>query len=276
MANSRYGIRSRSGLINPIIESTSYDSSAIAFIDATGITDQTIQSALNTLVKSLKTNGIWDKIKVAYPLVGGTSSTHKFNLKNPIDTNAGFRLTFSGGWTHDSNGITGNGLNSYADTYFKPSVEYANANSSHMSNYCRTNSTGSYLEMGCQTPTSAFKFYNWFSTTCYISLNDNTGSTSGLVSGRADAMMIASRTSSTSMFVKRNNGNAVTLSSTAGALVTQNLYIGNLNNNGTPLAGSYSNRNYCWFSVGDSLTTTDATNLNLAVQQFQLNLGRQI
>jgi hypothetical protein len=276
MANSRFGLRTKRGLISSVIESTYFDADAIAFIDAAAITDATQQSALNTLVISLKTNSIWTKIKAAYPLIGGTSASHKFNLKNPLDTDAAFRLTFSGGWTHDANGITGNGLNTYANTFFKPSVEFANANSSHMSNYCRTNSTGNYLEMGCQIPTSAFKLYNWLSNTAYISLNDNTGSTSGLVSGRADAMMVASRTSSTSMFVKRNNGNPVTLTSNAAGLVTQNLYLGNLNNNGTVLAGNYSNRNYCWFSVGDSLTTTDATNLNLAVQQFQLTLGRQI
>lgn len=276
MANSRYGIRSRSGLINPIIESTSYDSSAIAFIDATGITDSTIQSALNTLVKSLKANSLWDKIKTAYPLVGGTSSTHKFNLKNPVDTNAGFRLTFSGGWTHDSNGITGNGLNSYADTYFKPSVEYANANGSHMTFYCKTNSSGTYPDMGCQTPSSAFKFYNNYSGVAYISMNDNTGSSSTPQGARSDSMVIASRTSSTSMFVKRNNGTPVTFTSTSGSLVSQNLYLGALNNNGIISPAQYTNRTYCWYSIGDSLTTTDATNLNLAIQQFQLSLGRQI
>jgi len=276
MANSRYGIRTKTGQINTVLQSASYDSDAITFITNAGITDTIQQSAIDTLVKSLKDNSLWAKIKCAYPLVGGTSSTHKFNLKNPVDTDAGFRLTFSGGWTHDSNGITGNGSNSYANTYFKPSVEYANANSSHMSNYCKTNSTGTYLEMGCQTPSSAFKFYNNYSGTAYISLNDATGSSSGLQGARAEAMMIASRTSSTSMFIKRNNGTPVTFTSTSGALVPQFLYIGALNNNGIISPAQYTNRTYCWFSVGDSLSTTDATNLNLAVQQFQLTLGRQI
>ena len=276
MANSRLGIRTRNGQINTVIQSASYDSDALTFITTAGITDTTQQSAIDILVKSLKTNSIWDKIKCAYPLVGGTSASHKFNLKNPVDTDAGFRLTFSGGWTHDSNGITGNGLNTYANTFFKPSVQYANANSSHMSNYCRTNSSGTYLEMGCQLPGSAFKLYNNYSGVAYISLNDNTSSSSTVQGARADTMMIASRTSSTSMFVKRNNGTEVTLTSTSSSLVTQNLYLGALNNNGVISPAQYTNRTYCWFSVGDSLTTTDATNLNLAVQQFQLTLGRQI
>jgi hypothetical protein len=276
MANSRFGLRTKRGLISSVIESTYFDADTIAFIDAAAITDATQQSALNTLVISLKTNSIWTKIKAAYPLIGGTSASHKFNLKNPLDTDAAFRLTFSGGWTHDANGITGNGLNSYANTFFKPSVQYANANSSHLSNYCKTNSSGAYLEMGCQLPGSAFKFYNFYSGTAYISLNDNTSSTSGLASGRADAMMTASRTSSTSMFVKRNNSTEITLTSTSSSLVTQNLYLGALNNNGVISPAQYTNRTYGWFSIGDGLTTTEATNLNLAVQQFQLTLGRQV
>jgi len=276
MANSRLGLRTKKGLISSIIESTYFDADAIAFIDAAAITDLTQQSAINTLVISLKTNSLWTKIKAAYPLIGGTSSSHKFNLKNPLDTDAAYRLTFSGGWSHDSNGITGNGLNSYCHTYFKPSVDLASANSSHMSNYCKTNSSGTYLEMGCQTPASAFKFYNNYSGTAYISLNDATGSSSGLQGARAEAMMIASRTSSTSMFIKRNNGTPVTFTSTAGALVPQFLYLGALNNNGIISPAQYTNRTYCWFSIGDSLSTTDATNLNLAVQAFQLTLGRQI
>jgi len=81
---------------------------------------------------------------------------------------------------------------------------------------------------------------------------------------------------STSMFIKRNNGTPVTFTSTSGALVPQFLYIGALNNNGIISPAQYTNRTYCWFGVGDSLSTTDATNLNLAVQQFQLTLGRQI
>ena len=276
MANSRFGLRTRKGLISSVIESTYFDADAIAFIDAAGITDTTQQSALNTLVISLKTNSIWTKLKAAYPFIGGTSASHKFNLKNPLDTDAAFRLLFSGGWTHDANGITGNGLNTYAHTYFKPSVEFANPNGSHMSFYCRSYSSGAYPDMGCQTPTSAFKFYNFYSGTAYISLNDNTASTSGLASGRSDAMMIASRTSSTSMFVKRNGGSPITLTSTANALVPQFLYLGALNNNGIISPAQYTNRTYCWYSTGDSLSTTDATNLNLAIQQFQLTLGRQI
>ena len=81
------------------------DPDAQAFLNAAGITDATITTAIDTLVIQLKAIGVWNKMKAIYPFVGGTATTHKFNLKNPADTNAAFRLVFFGGVTHDNTGI---------------------------------------------------------------------------------------------------------------------------------------------------------------------------
>lgn len=95
----------------------SYDSDAQAFFTATGITDATQKTAVNTLVTALKAASIWTKYVAIYPFVGGAATTHKFNLKDPQDTDAAYRLTFSGGWTHNANGVTGNGTTGAARTY---------------------------------------------------------------------------------------------------------------------------------------------------------------
>jgi len=94
-----------------------FDPAAQAFITAAGITDPTQQSAINNLVIGLKADGLWTNMTAIYPFVGGTATTHKYNLKDPRDLDAAYRLSFSGGWTHNANGITGNGVNSYADTF---------------------------------------------------------------------------------------------------------------------------------------------------------------
>jgi len=96
------------------------DPDVLAFIAATGITDNTQKSAINSLVISLKGYSIWNKLYVIYPFVGGTAFTNKFNLKDPRDLDAAYRLSFSGGWTHNDNGITGNGTNTLANTFFNP------------------------------------------------------------------------------------------------------------------------------------------------------------
>ena len=114
------------------------DADAQAFLTAAGITDPTITSAIDTLVVQLKADGIFTKMKAIYPFVGGTATTHKYNLKNPLDTDAAFRLVFSGGWTHSANGATPNGTNAFADTFFNPSTDFV-IGSTHLSYYSRTN-----------------------------------------------------------------------------------------------------------------------------------------
>jgi hypothetical protein len=94
------------------------DPDAQAFLDAAIITDITQANAVNSLVIGLKADGLWTNMQVIYPFVGGTASSHKYNLKDPRDLDAAYRLSFSGGWTHNANGITGNGVNTYADTFY--------------------------------------------------------------------------------------------------------------------------------------------------------------
>jgi hypothetical protein len=74
--------------------------------------------------------------------VGGTATTHKFNLRNAQDSNGTFRLTFIGGWTHAATGVLPNGTNAYADTSFRPFISAANDNF-HMMVNVRTINTGS-------------------------------------------------------------------------------------------------------------------------------------
>ena len=126
------------------------DPDAQAFITAASITDPTQQSAIDTLVTDLKGYGIWTKTKAIYPFVGGTASSHKFNLKDPQDTDAAFRLVFNGGWTHSVNGAQPNGVNGYADTFLTPSTALS-LNSSHLSYYSRTISNGTEIEIGVNT-----------------------------------------------------------------------------------------------------------------------------
>ena len=116
----------------------SNDPDAFAFLTATGITDPTISSAIINLVISLKNFGIWTKMYAIYPMVGGTAFTNKFNLINPLDTNAAFRLNFVGGWTHSANGALPNGTNAYADTFLNPSFTLP-LNSHSFGIYSRTN-----------------------------------------------------------------------------------------------------------------------------------------
>ena len=116
------------------------DADAQAFITAAAITDSTQQSAINTLVTDLKGYGIWTKMKALYPFVGGTASSHKFNLKDPRDLDAAYRLVFNGGGIHSSTGYAGNASNAWANTHLFAQNTLTNSNL-HVSFYSRTAST---------------------------------------------------------------------------------------------------------------------------------------
>ena len=116
----------------------SFDADAQAFITAAAITDSTQQNAINTLVLALKGYSIWTKFKAIYPIVGGTASQHKYNLKDPRDLDAAFRLTFATGWTHSVNGMLPNGTTAFADTKLIPSTAIFGSNQNiHLSYYSR-------------------------------------------------------------------------------------------------------------------------------------------
>lgn len=122
MAPLGIGIGIGSSFFSPPSGGGGLDPDAEAFLTAAGITDATITLAIDTLVKDLKNYGIWTKAYVIYPFVGGTASSHKYNLKDPRDLDGAFRAVFSGGVTHNSAGVTGNAINGWYDTKFGTSI----------------------------------------------------------------------------------------------------------------------------------------------------------
>ena len=114
-----------------------YDADAQAFFTAAGLTNTTQKDAVNAMVLSLKSNSLWTKMLSIYPMVGGTADTHKFNLKNPANTDAAYRLSFNGSWSHTSNGAITNGGNTWADTFIQPSNSLLGQNDICLSYYVR-------------------------------------------------------------------------------------------------------------------------------------------
>jgi hypothetical protein len=249
------------------------DADAQAFITAAGLTNPTQQSAINTLVLSLKANNIWTKMKAIYPFVGGTASTHKFNLKNPLDTNAAFRLVFFGGWTHTANGVQANGTNGYADTFLVPSAQYAVDNNHHISVYSRLNQTQNDVELGTYDGTRALQFRVYFNSLTEFYSNNllpvNSADTNSV------GNYIANRIG-TAVKVFKNNTTLGVFTSAANGRPNVSLFLANTNNLGIPNSGLYSNKQYAFASIGDGLTDTDASNFYTAVQAYNTTLGRQV
>jgi hypothetical protein len=243
------------------------DPDAQAFITAAAITDPTQQAAINTLVVDLKGYSIWSKMKALYPFVGDTASTHKFNLKNPLDTNAAFRLSFLGGWTHSVNGALPNGTNGYADTFLND-LSNLSQNDAHCSVYSRTNTSvfapaigsNSYGQNGgCKLTLNVIggTYYSIHSADQPNTANTDTR-----------GFFIGNRTlsTSTSLMIR---GSVTTHTQASQTPSNTTFKIG-----GIP--SFYDNKQIAFASIGDGLTAQNMTDLNTAVQAFQTTLGRSI
>jgi hypothetical protein len=256
------------------IPSPSFDSDAQAFITVAAITDVTQQNAINTLVLGLKADSIWNKIKAIYPFVGGTNTSTSYNLKN-ISL---FQITWNGGFTWDSNGVTGNGTTGYGNTGIIPSSALTN-NSLQVSIYSRTNNSAGSTEIGCSTsvflPIIGLSARN---TIDQIIFDGYDYTTHRLVPANTDSrgFFMGSITSSTSQKVYKNGvlQATQTTAQTQTQPSTYPLYLFARNDSGT--AANYSIRNLAFASVGDGLSDTEATNFYTRVQAFQTALGRQV
>ena len=257
------------------IGESQFDIDSLNFISAAGITSITERYAINNLVVDLKTNLLWNKMNVIYPMVGGTSTSCKFNLKNPADSNAAFRLSFTGGWTFSATGAQPNGTNAGANTYFNPFNNLSIASSS-MSYYSRTNSADEGAEIGCQ-PGDGKRWllllkYHVPNYSFESQLNDtgNGNLNFPMFATSTAAYFIATRTSATSHKAFRNA--SVIGTNTANMTTAQpsaNCTFGYFES-------IYTNRECAFAHIGSGLTDTDVTNLNTVVQKFNTTLSRNV
>jgi len=263
-------------LVNPYqFGFTCPDADANAFLIASGITDLTISSAICTLVTTMKANGTWAKMSAIYPMVGGTATTHKFNLKNPLDTNAAFRLSFVGGWTHSANGALPNGTNAYANTFYNASVSGLQ-NSSHISYYSRTNSNLAESEAGASNnTTNGVVLLIRNSNFTYYRVNSGIGA--GYISAAdtdSRAFYLGNRTASNVINGWRNAVKIANGTVVSTALFNGNYYLSALNLSGT--TSLFSRKECAFASIGSGLSDAEALALYNSVQAFNTTLFRQV
>lgn len=252
-------------------KASAFDPDAQAFFTAANITDPTQQTAVNQLVVDLKGYGIWTKMKALYPFVGGTATTHKYNLKNPLDTDAAFRLVFSGGITHNSNGITGNGTNGYADTFVNDQNDLS-IDDKHISMYQRNIlSDPSNVSMGAAG--NVARFYLNYSGSNYSTLG--MAQSAFTVSTPQQGMFTMSKIISGEFKYYQNALTAVTKTGSNSANNSKYFLCANFNT-ATGLAQEFSSANLAFASLGNGLSASEVADLRTAVVAFQTTLGRNV
>jgi hypothetical protein len=258
------------------------DLDALAFFArvtaAGGTLSATERLAIDKLVKQMKSDGIWTKMKAIYPMVGASAAACAQNLKS-----SSFTGTFTAGWTFASTGATPNGTSAYMDTGFNPTLHLSNQVESHLSLYSRTqNSTVNRIDIGAYDvilgkPFCASMYYagevNKFAghkgayPTNFTRTN-NTDTRGLLLSSRIsdselnlfmDGVKLVSNTTNVSAFTYPN----------------ANCWVGGYNR--IPISSdAYSLLQCAFASIGDGFTDTEASNFYTAVQAFQTTLSRQV
>ena len=239
------------------------DADALNFISTASITDLTQQSAINQLVLDLKSYSIWSKLHALYPIVGGNSLAHSYNL---IDT-SNYQITFNGGWTHSLNGALPNGTNGYADTGFNPLLNYDSIDSYGLGFYSRTNNFSSTKSDFGSNSAGLYSYTRYDASSGYINVfnGEKTVSVSdsrGLFSFVNDGV---------NRIMKRNQSTLI--STTGGAITFPNSNILFSCRTSTTVFG---NREMALLFISKSMSSTDIDNLYTAVQTYQTALSRQV
>lgn len=251
----------------------STDRDALAFLEAAQIYNTNDQRAIVNLVRSLKRTGLWSKMKAIYPFIGGTATSHKWNLKDPRDVDAAFRLQFFGGWTHSSTGALPNGTTAYADTFLN-----ANTNLTYLSwalsYYSRTNdNTVVQAEIRCYLDGQPNRSLMLRAGRGYLGcdfpdINFATQSTSlgywiGTTRSATDRELYYNGVSETT-----STANLTTAAPNA------KLFLGAANDRG--VAALYSRKQCAFSTIGDGLTDSEASALYNIVDLYQKRLGRAV
>ena len=250
-----------------------FDADATAFFGrvtaAGGTLSNTEKTAVNTLVLSMKSDNIWGNMLAIYPMVGASSAACAQNLKS-----SSFTGTFSAGWTFSSTGVLPNGTSAYMDTAFVPDTNLTTSNS-HLSFYSRTNSQqgyniGAYHSGAGQSESNIICRYsngNAYFTLGSLTLTQGTNA-------NGNGFYVASRTTTSSSKLFRNNSTLLTSAVVSTANTTRPLYVSAANANGT--AADFSDKECAFMSIGLGLTDGEAGNLYTAVQAFNTTLSRQV
>lgn len=251
-------------------ESSINDSDAQRFINAIGTLTNQQALAVNILTNQLKFYNLWNKVYAIYPIVGGTSTSHKWNLKDVRDLSVAYRLSFFGGLTHNSAGITGNGTNAYIDTNLNDN-SILRLDDACVFGYSSTNiaANSSPLFSTYEGSTNAI-FINPRNASDIMSTRMHNSTVNSTSNTDSRGFYSLSRVLPTSYILQKNN--TFTQINDASVSKQNNTIIGL----GSPQNAFYSTRNLSFFGIVQGLNIEQSISLYNVVQNYQRLLNRAV
>lgn len=247
---------------------------ALKFIDSSGITNQTEKDAVCTLVKQLKDSALWTSMRAVYPLLGRSSSSCKWNLMDIRQNDAAFRLVFFGGITFDSLGITGNGSNGYANTFFTPYLNYDSLQGGSYGVYLSKNvdESGCAIGMRVLLASNAVSLVPRASNIAYCSF---TSTQTAVANTDSRGIYITTRLNRASSKTFKNGSLLVTHNTYVAHMITDyNKHMFLLARNDDSGAAFFSTNTIGFAFIGTPLTDAQSSTLYNIINTFKTTLGR--
>lgn len=256
--------------------SVSPDADAITYLNAVttaGATlDYTISGATNTLFKQLKSIGVYSKLYVFYPFLGGTAATTAINAKNP----GTFNMTWNGG-VYFSPGNSGYvqsfGVNGYGNTGWDDANDGTAGLGFGIWTDTDSNEGASVFDMGATNASYRSRMNVRHAGQMIGTIRDNTiGTTYTAANVPSNGLNILQRTGVGEVKGYRNGGSIGATAIVEEGKATTDVYVMASNNNGT-LSG-LSNREFQWAHIQQYLTDGEIANFHTALLTFNITIGK--
>ena len=236
------------------------------------ITDTTINSAMNTYTITRKSISATASLG-AYPMVGGTATTHSRNLYNAADADAAKRITWAGAITHNSNGVQGNGTNGIGNTFINQLNEFPTNFTIIL--YSRTNQVRSEVEFGgIPGFTGGVELVlKWSDNNTYYFARTPQLSAGNIITNTQGFYVF--KRSGNNITIKRNNVTIFSTTNPSNVNFNGNMYILGRNNNGatqSPSSKQFTHFEFMNFATDDAQDTA----LFNAVIAKETALGRNV
>lgn len=231
--------------------------------------DECVKAIKTAIGLTLGTNNLSTKFKFIFPRIGGTSTSHRYNLVNGLADG-----TYAGGWVHDGSGALPNGTNGDMSTGFNYNATNFAQNNQSFGFFSKTNTDGLYSDFGAFPPTFAgVNMYTRLGGNCNTRLAvAGTNSTTSISS--SEGFISMSRTGSSNYKHYRNGSSIGTITIASDVLPVTGIVITEAANNNNGSIIQYSPRKRTWFYGGVGFTDAETLDIYNALYNFEIALNR--
>lgn len=227
------------------------------------------KKAIDQMIKSLKTAGVWSKLDVLQMYAAPTAADAVVNWRAPGTFNA---TLVNSPTLEVDRGITGDGLSSYINTGFTPSTASGNftQNSAFWGVYIRNNKIN--RSFGTRIGANEFVILEFRNTAneVYARINDTTQSRGNSTTVTSAGFLAASRTSSSAKSIYKNGLSLGDFTVNSTGLLSAPILVSAYNSNGSL---NYSDLQSSVNVIGGGLNATEQLALFTALETYLDTIG---